>query len=190
MVCGTVLLKPQIISNVTVIFINEKRRPNDTSGIKTTSYSFFLWMKWCFLKGLHVTNNAYFVCYWRWFCNEIRHFLSTLLEPNVRTYAAPYDQMALFLELIWSYKGVGQDRYSKFAIVWSGRCPILENAVELTDLDHLWRTLERQQYSRYFDHPVVLLAREHPVVNMWTLIFTLNYVLFVYSDENYDQNWC
>lgn len=40
--------------------------------------------------------------------------------------------MSVLIELAWSCKGVHQDLNPKLAIMWSGRNPILENAVNFT----------------------------------------------------------
>lgn len=66
--------------------------------------------------------------------------------------------------------GVRQILYAKFVIMWSAEVPALQNAVELTVLARLWRTLLPQRQSPHFGQKVVSLALEHQLKNILTQI--------------------
>ena len=129
------------------------------------------------------TNNTYFaywrthwakneLCHWRWFCNEIDHLGVSFPKPNQRTYVASNGPSASIPESAWSCMGVNKDPYAKFAIKWSGRCPTLESAVELTALDHLLRTFQRQRYFRHFDTGTATSHNEYVDSNFCTKLVT------------------
>ena len=61
-------------SNVTIIMVDEKIWPYDAAGMQTAPNSYFLWMKWCFMKHM-------------WICTRpITHILlvDEPIEPKMR----------------------------------------------------------------------------------------------------------